>query len=69
MALFPGLRCFRASAMTCALFHIYLPRGVRLRLNSRLTVEGETFIVLAISALLFPFCFNAKIAYLCSRIK
>lgn len=69
MARFPGVRPFLASAKVCADFHTYLPREVRFLLNSRLTVDGETPMVLAIADILRPFCLNTKIVYLCSWVR
>ena len=64
----PGIWCLRFSACLCALSHLYTPRELELRLNSRVTVELLTPIACAISFFVHFLCSNTEIVYLCSEV-
>ena len=68
MARLPGWRLLRLSALFCAQSHLYTPRWLELRFNSRVTVEGWTPIASAIDFFEHFLCSNTEIVYLCSEV-
>ena len=68
MARFPGVLLLRFSACFWALSHLYTPRWLELRFNSRVTVDGWTPMASAIDLFEHFLCSNTEIVYLCSEV-